>query len=107
MNKSSSQTNPQPKRKYYLWKYDQYPYLLGGPGVRMPSGGVETENFGKGFRFTPCYEFNLQDGKRLHAALVALERERTKALADVQDLYKRRLNELLSHAWVIDGVVLK
>lgn len=107
MNKSSSQINPQPKRKYYFWKYDQYPYLLGGPGVRMASGGVETENFGKGFHFTPYYEFNLRDGKRLHTALEALEMERTKAIADVQDLYKRRLNELLNQSWVIDGVVLK
>lgn len=107
MNKVSRQTNPRSKRKYYFWKYDQYPYLLGGPGVRVASGGVETENFGKGFHFTPRYEFNLQDGWKFHQALGALKMEREKALEDVQNRYNHRLNELLNQSWIIDGVVLK
>ena len=73
----------------------------------MPSGGVETENFGKGFRFTPCYEFTLKNGKRFHEELTRLEAERLKAMSDVQELYKARLASLLQEPWVVEAVVLR
>lgn len=94
------------KRRYFFWKYDQYPYLLGGPGVRLPNGRVETENYGRGFLFKPCYEFSLKDGRRFHDALKQLEAEHNKAISDVEDLYKRRLCELRNEAWAIEGVVV-
>lgn len=107
MSSPNKQDKPQPKRKYYFWKYDLFPFLLGEPGVRQPNGSVETENFGKGYHFSPRYEFSLKDGRRFHAELRRLEAERDKAMQDVNDLYKQKLAELTSSAWVIEGVVLR
>lgn len=66
---------------------------------------VETENYGKGFHFKPCYEFSLKDGKRFHEQLKRLEAEREKAFSDYIELYARRLKELSNEAWVADSAV--
>lgn len=88
-----------PKRKYYFWSYDSYPYLLGSPGVLRPSGLISAETFGGG-TFRPIYEFGLTEGRKFKRALDQLEAERRKALADVKDLYERKLADLRSQRYV-------
>ena len=102
--KQDSHPNSPPKRKFYFWPYDQYPYLLGGPGIKLPSGLVETENFGRGFHFRPTYVFGVEKGRKLQAELQKLEAERTKAMADVKELYDNRLADLLRGTYA-DGAI--
>jgi hypothetical protein len=42
------------ERLYAFWRYDQFPYVLGGAVVQMHADGlVETENYGRGAHFRP------------------------------------------------------
>lgn len=91
--------NLQPERKYYFWSYDSYPYLLGSPGHRILNGMIKAETYGGG-TFRPTYKFGLTAGKKFHAALRRLEDERNKAIADVKDLYARKLADLQSQRYV-------
>lgn len=67
----------------------------------LPNGNVETENFGKGYHFSPRFEFPVLAGKEFHDKLEVLKAERQKALEDIDDLYDRRLTELLSKEEVV------
>lgn len=61
---------------FAFWKYDQFPFLLGGEVTRvLPKGSVETKEFGAGYYFMPVKMLPLAEGKKINVELKALEHE--------------------------------
>ena len=105
MAQTGNPDNPRIKRKYYLWTYGHYPFLLGGPGVQRPDGRVETDNYGRGNTFRPEYAFTLSEGRQFHNELNRLEREKEKALEDVHELYAHKLLKLMTRDHILAAQV--
>ncbi len=72
---------------YAFWKYDQFPYLLGGKVTRINDiGKVETEEFGKNYWFSPIKFLPEDSAKKLLLKLKELEEKRRQ---DMEKLYKK------------------
>lgn len=66
---------------FALWRYDTYPYVLGGTITDiLANGNVETKEYGYGFYFKPLLILPVKEGKELLNRLEALEDEYSKAL---------------------------
>lgn len=65
---------------YAFWRYDQFPFMLGGPVTGMDEEGrVETENYGAGNWFTPARLLPRAVGERLHGELKLLKAQHDEA----------------------------
>src|SRR5215208_5186423 len=65
---------------YAFWRYDSFPFVLGGPVTRMDEEGrVETENYGAGNWFTPARLLPRAAGEKLHGELKLLEAQHGEA----------------------------
>ncbi len=81
---------------YAFWNYDTYPYLLGGPIVKVRDNGyVTTENYGPGYSFWPVRILTLKAGQLHHAKLKKLEAEYKEAQKAFNLEWKRKA-ELLA-----------
>ena len=68
-------------KMFAFWKYDLFPYVLGGEVEKMDERGcVETKNYGPGRWFTPIKLLPVEPGRALLAKLEALEAEHDEAL---------------------------
>lgn len=71
---------------YAFWKYDLFPFVLGGTITRMLDNGmVSTVEFGPGNYFKPIKKLSMHEGKALKAKLQELSLEykrRDQALRD-------------------------
>lgn len=94
MTKRRPITKPEPQL-YAFWKYDAFPYVLGGPVVAMDATGrVETSNFGPGYWFHPIKLVPFAHGEKIAedfeklatAERVAREQLRTEWLAKLNML---------------------
>lgn len=51
------------EKLYAFWRYDQFPYVLGGTVTKMfDNGTVETKEYGRGSCFTPIKIVPLKAG---------------------------------------------
>jgi len=84
------------QRLYAFWKYDHFPYVLGGEVTKMlPDGAVETVGYGKGFSFTPFKIVPLEEGKKIVAQLQSLKDAKNKAEAEHRKEWNKRLEEII------------
>lgn len=86
---------------YAFWKYDSFPYLLGGTVTRMDErGNVETEEFGINHWFRPIKLVPVKHGRMVNAALKALEGAFRSAHDDFLDDWDRRVPTIADFAVV-------
>lgn len=57
---------------YAFWKYDLFPFVLGGEVTQMKEGAVETVEYGKGSWFMYIKVFPLKEGRAIKKQLDAL-----------------------------------
>jgi hypothetical protein len=85
---------------FALWKYDAFPYVLGGEITRFCEKDwpgkdyVETKNYGPGCYFKPVKIVPLKVGKELLAKYEALAAERDEELKAVYAKFEKKLTEL-------------
>ncbi|MGW8177810.1 MAG: hypothetical protein ACWGQW_03335 [bacterium] len=83
-----------------FWKYDTYPYLLGGTIVdaEVKQSGkllITTLEYGPGHRFNPVLVVPESQGLILLDKLQSLEKKRTLALKSVKEVYDREVSDLM------------
>lgn len=87
------------KGYYAFWRYDLFPYILGGTITKMKENGcVETVEYGKGNYFRPMKILPEDAGKELHEKIRILEKEHNAALKEFKadwDLKMAKLAEIL------------
>lgn len=85
------------KKLYAFWKYDFYPYLLGGQVTNiLDNGSVETEEYGKGRYFSHIIKIlPLKAGADLKEKLKKLEMDREKALHALYAEWDKKLEDVL------------
>ncbi len=61
---------------YAFWKYDVFPYILGGHITRISSNGsVETKEYGPGNYFKPFKIVPAKTGEKLHIEIKKSEKD--------------------------------
>lgn len=89
-------------KQYAFWRYDTYPYFLGGEVTRMNDQGlVETVNYGKGNWFRPVLVVPHKTGVSMMKTLKKLENSHRKYLEELQheaiEELERQLPDLARH----------
>lgn len=81
---------------YAFWRYDKYPFFLGGTITKMhDTGTVETKEFGRGRYFRPVLIVPKKTGLEIQKTLERLERERDKAVKTLNSSFVRKLREAI------------
>ena len=76
--------HPIDKNLFAFWKYDQFPYLLGGTVTKLTDEGwVETIEYGPGNRFLAVKILPVGAGKKLNEKLRRMKTDRDSALDKV------------------------
>lgn len=90
-------------RLFAFWKYDSFPYFLGGPFEEMNSkGAVRPLNYG-GYWFNPVKIYPEETGLELSNKLKQLDEERRQAIKDLEMAYKVKLGLLLGqYNWSVN-----
>jgi hypothetical protein len=71
---------------YAFWTHDQFPFVLGGTVTKVHDNGkVETEEFGRGFRFTPLKIVPLKAGLIIKQDLEQRRAAYRQKMADIQN----------------------
>lgn len=84
------------KGLFAFWRYDQFPYVLGGTVDRMSEkGNVNTHEYGYGYNFTPIKLMPEKAGKELLAKLMQLRKEHDAAAKKLHDEFMKKAIELL------------
>lgn len=84
------------KELYAFWKYDQFPFVLGGQITNMRSdGAVETVGYGKGYWFTPVKILPLEEGRKMAMRLKQLQIQRDVELDVVYAKFLDKRNEII------------
>jgi|SRR6185503_17424500 len=85
-------------RQYAFWKYDLFPFVLGGEVSRhcVLNGKemVETINFGKGNWFVPIKVLDLEVGLKVQAKLDDLTNRRKEFLKVAEKMFDLELNAI-------------
>lgn len=77
---------------YAFWKYDLFPYVLGGEVANiLPDGLIETVGFGKGYYFKPILYVPYTQGKEIAASLEQIRNQRDEEINKLNKKY----NEIL------------
>lgn len=84
------------KRLYAFWKYDQFPFCLGGEVTDIRAdGSVETVGYGTGYYFKPFLILPLEEGKKIAAELGKLREEHRIAIEAVDFTYTQKVKKLV------------
>jgi len=84
-----------PQRLYAFWKYDSFPYVLGGTVEQMNKDGlVQTTEFGKGYWFKPIKLLPLDAGVTVQKALNDLREGHCKATKKLHQEWIAKLRNL-------------
>jgi hypothetical protein len=87
------------QQTYAFWKYDLFPFVLGGEVTKMHEDGlVETVGFGPGARFRPFLLLPLNAGQRLREKLDSLESEERKARKEHDDAWAKAVRDVMETA---------
>jgi len=82
------------KGYYAFWRYDLFPYVLGGTITKMREDGcVGTVEYGS--YFNPVKILPVDAGKELHKKIEALARERADALKKFNADWDKALAKLI------------
>ena len=96
------------KDLFVFWKYDSFPYLLGGTVTEITDNGlVETIEYGPGHYFRPTKLFTLTAGKELICRLAKIKAERDTALAKVREEWDKKLNEEIGYIFGLENIGIK
>lgn len=80
---------------YAFWKYDLYPYILGGEIVSQgKDDGFYIKGYGN-YQMIPNKIVSLKKGREFHKKLETLTRERKTKLDDIRREYESKRLELL------------
>ena len=79
---------------YAFWKYDLYPYLLGGAVSHMDYDRVYVESY-QGW-FKPIFLLQAESGKQILDGLKQLDREYAAAKKDLHDDFLEKRRRLLA-----------
>jgi len=84
------------KGLFALWRYDLFPYVLGGTVDLMSAkGNVNTVEYGYGMNFTPIKLMPVKAGKALLAKLMELREEHRAATKKLNDEFMEKIYALL------------
>ncbi len=86
-----------PKDKQFaFWKYDQFPYCLGGTVTKiLDNGNVETKEFGVGYYFKPFLLTDLKTGQNIKTNLGYLEETRRQTLETISKGFDLQLKQFI------------
>lgn len=77
---------------YAFWKYDLYPFVLGGHVVKMrEDGSVETKEYGHGSYFKPILIMPSGPGEKLAAEIKELGRAHSDAIAELNREWRNKI----------------
>lgn len=81
---------------YAFWRYDLYPYVLGGEITKIKDDGrVETVGYGPGTTFKPFLILPLLPGRKLMMSIKELTREHDDAFQSFNKEWKLKLAKLI------------
>lgn len=81
-------------KMFAFWKYDSFPYILGGEMLRMEEDGlVQVKGF-QGYRFKPIKLLPIKAGAALLAKLKALTAEHKTEMNALNEDFRVRAREL-------------
>jgi hypothetical protein len=84
------------KGYYAFWRYDVYPFILGGTITNMDKNGfIETEEYGVGRYFKPMAILPGNAGKELHHKIKVMTDERNTALEKFNLTWRIKISELI------------
>ena len=84
------------KDLFAFWRYDFFPYVLGGPVDAMDEkGNVQTTNYGYGRWFRPIKLVPLVAGKELLAKLEVLRTEHLEAKRKLDEEWRAKIAALM------------
>lgn len=79
---------------YAFWRYDYYPYYIGGECGPVEKGGLTYVPSFAG-RFRPSHLFNIEDGQAIKKKLDALEQEYNKKLLALRKGYTAKADAVM------------
>ena len=83
------------QKLYAFWRYDRYPFVLGGPIMKIGDGGEVYPEGYEGCRFKPIKILPLDAGVRLHQQIRALADRYNVELEKMQASWRKRVEDLL------------
>lgn len=86
------------KPLFAFWRYDRFPFVLGGEVIEMYDDGHVTAKGYTGMMFRPIKILPLEAGKTLKKKLDDLEARHQQALKEVDQEHKLLLGELFPEA---------
>lgn len=89
------------KKLYAFWKYDRFPYLLGGLIVDFKDDGFVTVEGYRGMKFKPIKILPFDAGKALQAKLDALEQAYDKQQRSLHEDFRKQAH--IAFGEVYDG----
>lgn len=88
-------TNVKETKMFAFWKYDTFPFCLGGTIIKtLDSGAVSTKEFGGGSYFKPIAVLPDEAGVKIKQELEALEAEYNKECKALLVKYKRKAKKI-------------
>ena len=80
---------------FAFWRYDKFPYLLGGRVAKFHAKGrIEAKGY-QGYSFHPILLVVNEEGEQLREALINLKEEKVREQAELDLKYIRKLEILL------------
>lgn len=93
---------------YALWRYDSYPYVLGGTVTRMDQmGAVETREFGVGRWFKPLKILPIKEGRALRKQFEKLREEFRQAEEKQKDDFIVKAMALCQEPVIVEFLVTR
>jgi hypothetical protein len=80
------------KGLWAFWKYDKFPYALGGEMLAMNDKGLVSVKGYEGFWFTPECITTIASGKALLRKMQELEQARREAIRKLEEEFDDKLN---------------
>lgn len=86
----------QPQALYAFWKYDHYPYHLGGELIQvLDSGRVRVKGY-DGMTFTPIKIVPFEIGQKIKAELDKLRAAHATAHSEFENEWRSRAHDVLT-----------
>lgn len=81
---------------FAFWKYDMFPYLLGGTITKMRDDGyIQTVEYGPGNYFKAIKILPLKAGKQLQDKLCKISRDREVELKNLYSEWDKKLKDII------------